>query len=57
MKYVCKQCGSEDIQVRMWVGANDNKVGDWCNEDFDNECWCNECEDITSYETKEDEED
>lgn len=54
-KYVCKHCGSEHIQIRAWVGANDNQVHEWCEDSAVNyhDCWCEDCNDITEWEMKE----
>ena len=40
--YKCQECGSENIQVKMWVNPNTNEVvDDECAEEL---CWCEECE-------------
>lgn len=38
----CAYCGSDNIEIRMWVNPNTNEIGNDCGED---ECWCNNCED------------
>lgn len=54
MVYRCKKCGSTNIQVRAWVGANDNAIHDWCDEDgLSNQCWCENCQEITTWVGKE----
>lgn len=50
-KFVCKFCGSENIQIKAWVGANDNEVHEWCEDD---KCWCENCQDISEWEAKRD---
>ena len=51
MVYKCKKCGSTDIQVRVWVGANDNEIHEWCDDDgLSNQCWCEHCQEITTWE-------
>lgn len=47
-KYVCKCCGSENIQIRQWINPNTNKQYEWCDEARP-ECWCEECQDITTW--------
>lgn len=47
-KYVCADCGSEDIEVRAWIGANSGIVHEWCEDEMP-ECWCNHCEKTTRY--------
>lgn len=49
MIYKCRQCGSTNIQIRAWVGANDNTVHDWCDGENNQECWCEECQKITKW--------
>ena len=34
-KYVCTECGSDDIEVRMWVGANDNIMYEVVSDEVD----------------------
>lgn len=53
MKYICKECGSDNIHVKMWVNPNTNEIGEWCKDDFGYPCWCEKCQDITEYETDE----
>lgn len=45
-KYICKKCGSTDITIRKWVNPNTNYIS---SDDIDNECWCDDCEEITEY--------
>lgn len=48
-KYVCTECGSDDIEVRMWVGANDNHIDEWVDDENCLECWCRKCLKITTW--------
>lgn len=52
-KYVCTECGSDDIEVRAWVGANDNHIDEWVDDENYRECWCRECRDITHWKLEE----
>lgn len=45
-KYICKKCGSTDITIRKWVNPNTNYIS---SDNIDNECWCDDCEEITEY--------
>lgn len=38
--FVCEECGSEDIEERMWVGINDGIITDSAEDD---DCFCNNC--------------
>lgn len=42
--YTCSECGSEDVEMRLWVRPNDGDklAGNDCPESED--CWCNECQ-------------
>ncbi len=51
--YVCKECGSNDIEIPMWVNPNTNIPNGDYGSDGDEECWCNYCEDHTEYEETE----
>lgn len=48
-KTVCLECGSEDVQLAMWVQVNTDEVHDMLNSDYDcarmmGNSWCAECE-------------
>ena len=47
-KYVCRKCGSENIELQAWYNPNTNHVSDW----IDHDCWCHDCEDETRWTTK-----
>lgn len=49
MKYVCKCCGSDRIQVRAWIDANTNQVFEWCDDENYHECFCEDCQDLTEW--------
>jgi len=52
--YKCSKCGSTNIQIRAWVGANDNTVHEWCDDDgLNGQCWCEKCQKITSWVSEE----
>ena len=48
-KYVCRECGCEDIEIRAWVKANTDEVIEWVEDDNYGDCWCPNCDDITKY--------
>lgn len=48
-KYVCKECGSENIQVKAWIDPRTNEIIDWV-DGGENECWCEDCQEIREYE-------
>ena len=50
-KFVCSICGSDDIEVKAWVKANNDEVVEWCVDEFP-ECWCNNCQEITTLKKK-----
>lgn len=52
-KYVCKVCGSENIQIRQWVNPNSNEMFEWVDDENYRECWCEDCNDISEWEMKE----
>jgi len=41
--WVCTNCGSDNVQAKMWVNVNTNKVSGEAMED-DDEYWCDDCE-------------
>ena len=49
MEYACNICGSYDIEVKAWVEPNNHdKVVEWCEDEIP-ECWCNTCQEMTTY--------
>ncbi len=41
---VCSECGSERVQQKAWVDANDHKrVIDVVSSDAE-DCWCEDCQ-------------
>ena len=45
-KWCCKECGSENIQIRMWVNPNTSDIIGDCE---DKECWCENCKEHTRF--------
>lgn len=39
---MCANCKSDNVELKHWVNANTNKIGD-CTDD-DEDSWCNDCE-------------
>lgn len=48
-KYVCSCCGCDEIEFKMWVTANTNIITDCVDDGGSRECWCPECNEITTY--------
>lgn len=48
-KYVCKCCGSDDIQIRQWVNPNTLEPFEWCDDENYRDCWCEDCQQITQW--------
>lgn len=46
--YVCTECGSDNIEVKVWIDPNTDHVVEWC-EDEEDTCWCYECQKIGKY--------
>lgn len=45
-KLYCAECGSGEVEVRMWVNPNTDEIGGDCNSPLEEEdCWCKNCED------------
>ena len=40
-KWICKTCGSDKIQIQMWVNPNTREIIGDCEE---KECWCEKCQ-------------
>lgn len=52
MMWVCSNCGSTNVQTKMWVNLNNNKVeGDASDDSDDN--WCDGCDRHGDVEQKE----
>lgn len=43
MSFTCRRCGSEDVQIAMWVEANSQSPV----TDMDLQPWCPKCEEHT----------
>lgn len=49
--YICNECGSPDIETKMWVNLNTNiPISD---AEEDNDCYCNNCNMNVNYIEKE----
>tara|TARA_R110000772_G_scaffold62137_5_gene139682 strand:- start:14536 stop:14763 length:228 start_codon:yes stop_codon:yes gene_type:complete len=40
--WVCQDCGSEDVEEKMWVNANTQDITGSCNDDENS--YCNDCQ-------------
>lgn len=49
-KYVCAECGSDNIEVLIWQNPNTKKIKGLVYDD--NQCYCNECESTSQYVIK-----
>lgn len=45
--WVCPDCGSDNVQTKMWVNVNTNKVDGQTMEDYD-EYYCEDCKNYIS---------
>lgn len=41
---VCSKCGSDNVQTKMWVNANTQKVIDTAGDDSGEDSWCEDCQ-------------
>lgn len=41
---VCENCGSSNVQTKMWVDANTNEIKDSVSDGESNDNWCEDCE-------------
>jgi hypothetical protein len=42
--WVCSNCGSDNVQYKIWVTANGQKIADTMDMDLnDSECYCEDC--------------
>lgn len=40
----CEECGSTDVEMKMWVNPNTEEIGGDCSSRKEEEdCWCKEC--------------
>ena len=44
-KFVCKHCGSDDVEIRVWMNPNTGQCGTDCEDN--GECYCNNCNDYS----------
>lgn len=42
IKTTCKNCGSENVEIRAWINQSNGNVSGETGED--NDTWCNDCE-------------
>ena len=44
--HVCKNCGSENVEIRAWVDIKTNKCNQshFLDEIEDEDTWCTDCE-------------
>ena len=43
--FICQHCYSDNVEYKMWVNANTNKLSTEVETDEDDEeCWCNDCQ-------------
>ncbi len=48
----CSECGSNDVEVKMWVNPNTDRIGGECSTPLEEEdCWCYNCEEHTKLKT------
>lgn len=47
--WVCSECGSLDIEEKMWVRVNTGEITDCGDEGLN--CYCNNCEEHTYQKT------
>lgn len=45
-KYVCSECGSDDVWKSSWTDPNDDNT--FIKSQESGECWCNKCQDIVN---------
>lgn len=41
--WVCSECGSLDIEEKMWVKVNNGEITDSSDDGVNLNCFCNEC--------------
>ena len=42
--HLCGNCNSDNVEMKKWVNANTDKVGDFASDGDDDDVWCNDCE-------------
>ena len=48
--WICDNCGSDNVQVKTWIGMNDNLVSDGASDSDD--YWCEDCQEHHGVELK-----
>jgi hypothetical protein len=41
-KWVCSNCGGQNIEIKKWVNPNTNEIGTDCEDEYG---WCSDCQD------------
>ncbi len=55
--WVCKSCGSREVEILQWIDANTGKMTTEYEADSDEDTWCRTCEkhagivDLSEYQT------
>jgi len=43
-KYVCAECGSSDVEARVWAKVNTGEISGSIDVTDNEDCWCCICE-------------
>jgi hypothetical protein len=54
-KLYCDECGSDDVQIKMWVNPNTSHVDGECSTDVIEDGWCKQCNEHALVKPKSDE--
>ena len=41
---VCEDCGSSDVETKMWVNPNTDELKDSCSDGESDDNYCNNCQ-------------
>jgi hypothetical protein len=41
-RWVCSNCGGQNIEIKKWVNPNTNEIGTDCEDEYG---WCEDCQD------------
>ena len=52
MMWVCSNCGSTNVQTKMWVNLNTNEPEGEVSDGDSSDNWCEDCEGHHDVETK-----
>ena len=51
-KLYCSECGSDEVEMKMWVNPNTDEIGGECSDTSEEEdCWCKNCEENVQLKT------